>query len=108
MQEVKPVLELAHIRHSYGATPAIRDLSLDVREGEFLTLLGPSGSGKTTLLRIIAGLENPESIAHMRLSGRDIAGVPANLRNVSTVFQHFALFPHMSVGENVRVQPSFT
>jgi spermidine/putrescine transport system ATP-binding protein len=97
----EPILELADIRHSYGAMPALRGISLDVARGEFLTLLGPSGSGKSTLLRVIAGLEDPDSVGHMRLDGRDIRGLPANLRNVSTVFQHFALFPHMTVGENV-------
>lgn len=95
------ILELGDIRHSYGAVTALRGVSLDVHRGEFLTLLGPSGSGKSTLLRVIAGLEDPEAAAFMRLDGRDIVGLPANLRNVSTVFQHFALFPHMTVGENV-------
>lgn len=95
------ILELADIRHSYGGQPALHGVSLDVNRGEFLTLLGPSGSGKSTLLRVIAGLEDPDSVGHMRLDGRDIRGLPANLRNVSTVFQHFALFPHMTVGENV-------
>ncbi|MBN9022361.1 MAG: ABC transporter ATP-binding protein [Rhizobiales bacterium] len=65
------------------------------------TLLGPSGSGKSTLLRVIAGLESPDSARAMRLDGKDIRGLPANLRNVSTVFQHYALFPHMTVGANV-------
>ena len=96
-----PILELADIRHSYDGVVALRGVSLDVRRGEFLTLLGPSGSGKSTLLRVIAGLENPDSARVMRLDGRDIRGLPANLRNVSTVFQHYALFPHMSVGANV-------
>jgi spermidine/putrescine transport system ATP-binding protein len=97
----EPILELADIRHSYAGNPALRGVSLDVARGEFLTLLGPSGSGKSTLLRVIAGLEEPDSVGRMRLDGRDIRGLPANFRNVSTVFQHFALFPHMSVGENV-------
>lgn len=97
----EPILELADIRHSYAGNPALRGVSLDVARGEFLTLLGPSGSGKSTLLRVIAGLEEPDSVAKMRLDNRDIRGLPANFRNVSTVFQHFALFPHMSVGENV-------
>jgi ABC-type Fe3+/spermidine/putrescine transport system ATPase subunit len=96
-----PILELADIRHSYDGVTALRGVSLDVSRGEFLTLLGPSGSGKSTLLRVIAGLENPDSARTMRLDGKDIRGLPANLRNVSTVFQHFALFPHMSVGANV-------
>lgn len=95
------VLNIAHAFHSYGATAALRDVSLQVSRGEFLTLLGPSGSGKSTLLRMIAGLENPDSVERMELHGRDITRLPPNLRNVSTVFQHYALFPHMSVGENV-------
>lgn len=96
-----PILELADIRHSYDGVTALRGVSLSVARGEFLTLLGPSGSGKSTLLRVIAGLESPDSARVMRLDGKDIAGLPANLRNVSTVFQHFALFPHMTVGANV-------
>ncbi|WP_169516629.1 ABC transporter ATP-binding protein [Kaistia adipata] len=97
----EPILELANIRHSYAGNPALRGISLDVARGEFLTLLGPSGSGKSTLLRVIAGLEEPDSVGQMRLDGHDIRKLPANLRNVSTVFQHFALFPHMTVGQNV-------
>ena len=96
-----PILELADIRHSYDGVTALRGVSLTVQRGEFLTLLGPSGSGKSTLLRVIAGLESPDSARLMRLDGKDISGLPANLRNVSTVFQHFALFPHMTVGANV-------
>ncbi len=96
-----PILSLANVRQSYSGMLALRGISLEVARGEFLTLLGPSGSGKSTLLRVIAGLEEPDSADVMRLSGRSIAGVPPEQRNVSTVFQHFALFPHMSVGENV-------
>jgi spermidine/putrescine transport system ATP-binding protein len=95
------ILDLANVFHSYGNNVVLSDLSLRVARGEFLTLLGPSGSGKSTLLRVIAGLENPTSVGRMALNGQDIAELPPNLRNVSTVFQHFALFPHMSVGQNV-------
>jgi spermidine/putrescine transport system ATP-binding protein len=95
------VLDLRNVAHRYGHNVVLRDLSLQVSRGEFLTLLGPSGSGKSTLLRIIAGLEHPISVSRMTLHGRDIVGLPPNLRNVATVFQHYALFPHMSVGENV-------
>src|SRR5437868_8878883 len=96
-----PILSLANVRQSYAGILALRGISLDVAKGEFLTLLGPSGSGKSTLLRVIAGLEEPDSADVMRLSGRSIVGVSPEARNVSTVFQHYALFPHMSVGENV-------
>ena len=99
--EFDPILSLANVRQSYSGVLALRGISLDVAKGEFLTLLGPSGSGKSTLLRVIAGLEEPDSADVMRLNGRSIAGVPPEARNVSTVFQHYALFPHMSVGENV-------
>jgi spermidine/putrescine transport system ATP-binding protein len=99
--EFDPILSLANVRQSYSGVIALRGISLDVAKGEFLTLLGPSGSGKSTLLRVIAGLEEPDSADVMRLNGHSIAGVPPEARNVSTVFQHYALFPHMSVGENV-------
>lgn len=96
-----PILSLANVRQSYAGTLALRGISLAVAKGEFLTLLGPSGSGKSTLLRVIAGLEEPDSADVMQLNGRSIVGVAPEARNVSTVFQHYALFPHMSVGENV-------
>jgi spermidine/putrescine transport system ATP-binding protein len=97
----RPILEVARVSHSFGGATALANVSLTVAQGEFLTLLGPSGSGKTTLLRIIAGLEQPTAIAALRLAGRDVRATPAEERNVVTVFQHFALFPHMSVRENV-------
>jgi len=82
-------------------TTALADVSLAIREGEFFTIIGPSGSGKTTLLRIIGGFEQPDSVERFTLAGVDLADVPAHRRNVATVFQHYALFPHMSVGRNV-------
>ena len=96
-----PILELIDASHTYGDVVALQHVSLTVWPGEFLTLLGPSGSGKTTLLRIIAGLETPSAIETLHIAGVDVRGVAANHRNVATVFQHFALFPHMSVGENI-------
>jgi len=84
-----------------GGVKALDDVTVRAGKGEFLTILGQSGSGKTTLLRIIAGLDHPTAIASMRIGGKDVLGKPPHQRNVTTVFQHFALFPHMSVGENV-------
>src|SRR5579872_800143 len=83
-----------------GETLAVRDLNLEIREGEFLTLLGPSGSGKTTTLMMLAGFEAPTA-GHIFLSGRDITRVPPYRRGIGVVFQNYALFPHMTVGENV-------
>ncbi|WP_421694550.1 ABC transporter ATP-binding protein [Aestuariivirga sp.] len=91
----------AGVTKTYGmGQPAIRHLDLDVRRGEFLTLLGPSGSGKTTALMMLAGFENPTS-GEILLDGRRIDRVPANRRNIGLVFQNYALFPHMTVAENL-------
>ena len=95
------VLRIERVRHEYGDVVALDDVSLMVERGTFVTLLGPSGSGKTTLLRVVAGLEEPQSIGRLTLAGQDVRDLPANERNVVTVFQHFALFPHMAVGQNV-------
>jgi ABC-type Fe3+/spermidine/putrescine transport system ATPase subunit len=96
-----PILEVVHATHRYGEVTALDDVSITARRGEFLTLLGESGSGKTTLLRIIAGLERPTAIRSITIDGTDATLLPANRRNTTTVFQHYALFPHMSVGENI-------
>jgi sulfate/thiosulfate transport system ATP-binding protein len=106
-------IALSHISKRYGVFRAVDDISLEIPRGELTALLGPSGSGKTTLLRIIAGLEQPDPSEHgggsIRFQGRDIAQVPVNERRVGFVFQHYALFPHLSVFENVafglRVKP---
>jgi spermidine/putrescine transport system ATP-binding protein len=91
---------LEDVRKSFGAVEAVRGVSLDIREGEFLTMLGPSGCGKTTTLRMIAGFEEPDA-GRILLRGRDVVGVPPNKREVNMVFQHYALFPHMTVEENI-------
>jgi ABC-type Fe3+/spermidine/putrescine transport system ATPase subunit len=83
-----------------GEIYAARDVHLDVTPGEFLTLLGPSGCGKTTTLRMIAGFEHPDA-GSIRLGGQDVTGLPANQRNIGFVFQNYALFPHLSVFDNV-------
>jgi spermidine/putrescine transport system ATP-binding protein len=93
-------VSLRGITKRYGRQLAVDDLSLDVEPGEFLTLLGPSGCGKTTTLRTIAGLEQPDAGA-VFIDGRDVTEDPANIRPVNTVFQSYALFPHLSVYENV-------
>jgi putative spermidine/putrescine transport system ATP-binding protein len=95
-----PAVRLNGIRRTYGDVVAIDRLDLDIAEGEFFTLLGPSGSGKTTTLRVIAGFERPDE-GHVELAGVDVTRVPPFERNVNTVFQDYALFPHMSVQENV-------
>jgi putative spermidine/putrescine transport system ATP-binding protein len=93
-------VELVGARKSYGEVRAVDDVDLSVGAGEFFTLLGPSGSGKTTTLRLIAGFEQPDAGA-IRLAGEDITHRPPYARDVNTVFQDYALFPHMTVAENV-------
>jgi putative spermidine/putrescine transport system ATP-binding protein len=91
---------LVSVRKTYGDVVAVADVDLEVRRGEFFTMLGPSGSGKTTTLRLIAGFERPDS-GQILLGGEDVAGKPPYARDVNTVFQDYALFPHMTVRENV-------
>jgi putative spermidine/putrescine transport system ATP-binding protein len=89
------------VQKSYdGETLVVKDLNLDIVRGEFLTLLGPSGSGKTTTLMMLAGFEAPTH-GHIELGNRDITSVPPHKRNIGMVFQNYALFPHMSVAENI-------
>ncbi|TAT61647.1 ATP-binding cassette domain-containing protein, partial [Enterobacter cloacae] len=95
-----PLVQLERIRKSFDGKDVISDLNLTINDGEFLTLLGPSGCGKTTVLRLIAGLESVDS-GHIHLEKQDITQVPAEDRHVNTVFQSYALFPHMTVFENV-------
>jgi putative spermidine/putrescine transport system ATP-binding protein len=95
-----PAVRLVDVRKTYGDVVAVEGVSLEVRAGEFFTLLGPSGSGKTTTLRAIAGFELPDS-GRVELHGVDVTRSPPYERSVNTVFQDYALFPHMSVLENV-------
>jgi putative spermidine/putrescine transport system ATP-binding protein len=91
---------LANLTKHYGEVVAVAGIDLEIQPGEFFTMLGPSGSGKTTTLRMIAGFEDPSG-GSVELAGRDVGGTPPYDRAVNTVFQDYALFPHMTVGENV-------
>jgi putative spermidine/putrescine transport system ATP-binding protein len=95
-----PDVRLVGVRKAYGDVIAVDGVDLEIASGEFFTLLGPSGSGKTTTLRLIAGFERPDE-GRIELAGRDVTGLPPYSRDVNTVFQDYALFPHMTVGENV-------
>src|SRR4051795_5444988 len=99
MAEV-PDIRLVDLEKRFGSFTAVNRVSLEVRPGEFFTMLGPSGSGKTTTLRLIAGFELPDG-GRVELAGADVARVPPYARDVNTVFQDYALFPHMTVAENV-------
>jgi putative spermidine/putrescine transport system ATP-binding protein len=93
-------VRLEGVRKSYGDVVAVDGVDLEIPQGEFFTMLGPSGSGKTTTLRLIAGFESPDE-GRVLLNGADVTGQPPYDRDVNTVFQDYALFPHMTVGENV-------
>jgi putative spermidine/putrescine transport system ATP-binding protein len=97
----QPAIRVHSLRKSYGSVLALAGVDLEIERGEFFTLLGPSGSGKTTLLRLIAGFERPDGGA-IELAGREISGVPPYARDVNTVFQDYALFPHMTVAQNIQ------
>ena len=94
------LLEIQDLHKSFGAQEVLKGISLSIAHGEFVTLLGPSGCGKTTTLRIIAGLEQPDS-GRVLLSGQDVTALTPDKRNVNTVFQNYALFPHMNVEKNI-------
>lgn len=96
----KKLIEIKNLSKKFGENEIIKNISLDIYEGEFLTLLGPSGCGKTTLLRMLAGFEYPTNGA-MTLGEENLLGVPANKRQINTVFQSYALFPHLSVRDNI-------
>jgi putative spermidine/putrescine transport system ATP-binding protein len=95
-----PAVRLAGLRKSFGHLAAVAGVDLEIAEGEFFTMLGPSGSGKTTLLRLVAGFERPDA-GVVELGGTDVTRQPPYARDVNTVFQDYALFPHMNVLENV-------
>ena len=97
-------IEFRDVSRVYGEVRAVDRVSLTVQAGEFFAMLGPSGSGKTTCLRLIAGFETPDS-GSVLLNGRDVTDDPPYERDVNTVFQDYALFPHMSVLENVAYGP---
>ncbi|BBZ60805.1 ABC transporter ATP-binding protein [Mycolicibacterium monacense] len=99
-----PVIEIDHVTKRFADYVAVADADFSIASGEFFSMLGPSGCGKTTTLRMIAGFETPTSGA-IRLEGTDVSRVPPHKRNVNTVFQHYALFPHMSVWDNVAYGP---
>jgi spermidine/putrescine transport system ATP-binding protein len=95
-----PAMALEAVTRRFGTVVAVDDLWLDIREGEFFSLLGPSGCGKTTTLRMLAGFEQPDE-GTIRLRGEDITDTPPERRNTNLVFQHYELFPHMTVAQNV-------
>jgi len=96
----RPVLEVRHVSKRYGATAAVADISFDMQSGQILALLGPSGCGKTTTLRMIAGFVEPDE-GTIAIGGRDMRGVRPHERSVGLVFQDYALFPHLTVAQNV-------
>jgi putative spermidine/putrescine transport system ATP-binding protein len=98
--DAAPDIQLQGLTKRYGEVVAVDSVDLEIAHGEFFTMLGPSGSGKTTTLRMIAGFETPDA-GVVELAGRDVSRVPPYHREVNTVFQDYALFPHMTVGENI-------
>jgi len=94
------LLEIRNVTRRFGDFTAVDDVSISIEAGEFFTLLGPSGCGKTTLLRMIAGFDVPDA-GKIIVDGQDMAGIPPEARNIHTVFQSYALFPHMNVEDNI-------
>ena len=99
-QTPKNALTIMNLEKNFNDVMALNDISLEVQEGEFCSLLGASGSGKTTLLRVIAGFESPDK-GSLEINGKNLNSLPIANRNIGMVFQNYALFPHMSVRENV-------
>jgi spermidine/putrescine transport system ATP-binding protein len=100
MSDTTPAISIRGVTKRFGDVTAVSDVSIDIREGEFLTLLGPSGCGKTTTMRMVAGFEDPDA-GDILLRGEDVVGVPPNKRHVNMCFQNYALFPHMDVQQNI-------
>ena len=100
-ESASSALELRGLVKRFDGVVAVAGVDLAIRRGEFFTLLGPSGSGKTTILRLVAGFDRP-STGHILLEGRDIAPLTPAQRGIGVVFQHYALFPHLTVSENIR------
>ena len=96
----KKLIDFIDISKSYNGNTVLDELNLYVRENEFLTLLGPSGCGKTTTLRLLGGFETPDK-GKIMFDSKDITNIPANERNLNTVFQKYSLFPHMTIAENI-------
>ena len=96
----KSIISLENIAVSFDGERILNDISLDIKDKEFVTLLGPSGCGKTTTLRIIGGFLTPDS-GSVKFEGKEINNIPPYKRNVNTVFQRYALFPHLNVFENI-------
>ncbi|MGE0846158.1 MAG: ABC transporter ATP-binding protein [Flavobacteriaceae bacterium] len=93
-------LSIRNVVKSFGATTVVKDFNLDIEKGEFVSFLGPSGCGKTTMLRIVAGFEEPTA-GQVFIGGRDVTGLKPNQRNIGMVFQAYALFPNLTVGQNI-------
>ena len=96
----RPIITFENVTKRYGKVVAVDNVSFSIEEGEFFALLGPSGCGKTTLLRMVAGFETPDE-GRVLIDGQDMTTVPPNKRPVNMVFQSYAVFPHMTVLENV-------
>jgi putative spermidine/putrescine transport system ATP-binding protein len=99
-KQTTPAIKFDSVSRHFGDVKAVDNTDLQIRDGEFFSMLGPSGSGKTTCLRMIAGFDRPTS-GQIYLYGQDVSNLPPYERDVNTVFQDYALFPHMSVGDNI-------